>query len=115
LISWQTTRGEIADAIYEVERQKAKERMGEGGEGRHNCADLPTSKTTAEVADRIGIGSGRTYGKAKEREEWASDETPTHNCVEGRETNDEVADRIGIGSGARPIPSHMYHLVRRVP
>lgn len=58
----RATVGE-ADAIYEVERQKAKERMGEGG--RSGKFSEPSAETRDEVADRIGIGSGRTYGKAK--------------------------------------------------
>jgi hypothetical protein len=48
-----------ADAIHEVEREKAKEREETP---RYNCSDGGRSKD--KVADRIGIGSGETYRKA---------------------------------------------------
>ena len=52
-----------ADAIHEVEREKAKERQESEDPLPHNCVE--GGETNDEVADRIGIGSGETYRRAK--------------------------------------------------
>ena len=68
---------------------------GNGSGTTHNFASSQGPNTSRDAIYEV------ERQKAKEREEWASDDTPPSNCTEGYgETNDEVADRIGIGSGA---------------
>lgn len=54
-----------ADAIREIEERAAKERMSRGGEGKENLPDPDSGQSRDEIADRIGIGSGRNYQKAR--------------------------------------------------
>ncbi|MCR8633447.1 ParB N-terminal domain-containing protein [Paenibacillus radicis (ex Xue et al. 2023)] len=55
-------RVEWAKRLEQVEKLKAKERMGQGKE---NLPDLVTGQVRDIVADQAGFGSGKQYDKAK--------------------------------------------------
>ncbi|PEQ52996.1 ParB N-terminal domain-containing protein, partial [Bacillus cereus] len=54
-----------ARELERVESAKAKERMSEGGKGKENFPALKNEQTRDIVAEKIGIGSGKQYEKAK--------------------------------------------------
>ena len=49
----------------EVQKIKAKEKMSLGGQGKENFPTLEKGQTRDIVADKVGLGSGKTYESAK--------------------------------------------------
>ncbi|MEI4618637.1 ParB N-terminal domain-containing protein, partial [Bacillus cereus] len=64
-----------ARELERVESAKAKERMSEGGKGKENFPYLKNEQTRDIVAEKIGIGSGKQYEKAKFITEHADSST----------------------------------------
>lgn len=64
-------RMDYARRLERIEREKAVQRMSEGGKGVQNFAHV---KTREVVADQVGFGSGEQYRKAKYVEANATDE-----------------------------------------
>ncbi|MEW4150138.1 ParB N-terminal domain-containing protein [Bacillus thuringiensis] len=64
-----------ARELERVESAKAKERMSEGGKGRENFPTLKKERARDIVAEKIGIGSGKQYEKAKFITEHADSST----------------------------------------
>ncbi|WP_394743086.1 ParB N-terminal domain-containing protein [Natronococcus roseus] len=60
-----------AEMLEEIERERAQERQGKRtdlveNQSRGNGADSEYGKTRDKVSEEVGIGSGRTYDKAKQ-------------------------------------------------
>ncbi|PGS81029.1 chromosome partitioning protein ParB, partial [Bacillus cereus] len=51
--------------LERIESAKARRRMSEGGKGRGNLPTLKSERARDIVAEKIGIGSGKQYEKAK--------------------------------------------------
>lgn len=64
-------RMDYARRLERIEREKAVQRMSEGGKGVQNFAHV---KTREVVAEQVGFGSGEQYRKAKYVEANATDE-----------------------------------------
>lgn len=64
-----------ARELERIESAKARRRMSEGGKGRENLPTLKSERARDIVAEKIGIGSGKQYEKAKFIAEHADSST----------------------------------------
>ena len=79
-----------ADAIREVEQRAAADRQGERTDLVENFPEGETTRSRDSIADRIGIGSGRTYDKACTVWNAAKDGHPAaERLVEELDADDE--------------------------